>query len=244
MKATAGIGCIGLIGGVGWLSTADYYRIINEEVGRRLGGLHSARIVMVSLDFAQVRSHVDAGEEHALVELYADAAQKLEQAGAEVLALCSNAAHGRIGQLQPRVGVPFLHIADAVGAAARAAGMRHVGLLGTRETMERPFMRDGLAQRAGLRVSVPGVDDRDWLHGMIFGALEQGRATDADRDKLLAIIERLADAGAEAVVLGCTELPLLLRGVDTPIPCLDSTLLHATALVESAININQERTIA
>jgi aspartate racemase len=225
---------IGLIGGVGWRSTSDYYRLINEEVERRLGGLHSPPLALESLDFAQVRRHVDACEEDALVRLYAQAERSLQASGAEVLALCSNAAHARIHRLREEVPVPFLHIGDPLCAAARARGFTRVGLLGTRETMSRPFFRNVLSA-AGLEVLVPGESDQDWLHATIFGALEQGRQTEAHRARFVRMIEGLAEAGAQAAVLGCTELPLLLGDAKTTIPCLDTTRLHAQALVEHAL---------
>lgn len=225
---------IGLVGGVGWRSTAAYYRLINEDVALRLGGLHSAPLALESLDFARVRAHVDAGDEDALVELYCGAARNLQAAGAQVLALCSNAAHARIQRVREQVHVPVLHIAEPVVAVARARSHRCVGLLGTRETMERPFLKQVLT-RAGLEVLVPEAHDREWLHALIFGALEQGRETPADRARFLQLVERMGRAGAQAVVLGCTELPLLLGDAMPPVPCLDTTRLHARALVDAAL---------
>ena len=228
---------IGLVGGVGWRSTSEYYRLINEEVERRLGGLRSMPLALESLDFAQVRRHVDAGDEEALVDLYLGAAQRLESAGAQLLALCSNAAHARIHRVREHVRVPVIHIADAVCAAARSQGHTHVGLLGTRETMQRPFMKDVLAA-SGLQVHVPGEADQAWLHATIFGVLEQGRQTREHQAQLLQVVDRLAHAGAQAVVLGCTELPLLLGDGQSAVPCLDTTRLHAHALVDVALAPN------
>jgi aspartate racemase len=225
---------IGLVGGVGWRSTSEYYRLINEEVERRLGGLHSMPLGLESLDFAQVRQHVDEGDEDALVELYVGAAQRLESAGAQLLALCSNAAHARIHRVREHVRVPVIHIADPVCAAARSQGHTRVGLLGTRETMQRPFMKDVLAA-SGLHVHVPEEADQAWLHATIFGVLEQGRQTREHQAQFLQVVERLAHAGAQAVVLGCTELPLLLDDGQSAVPCLDTTRLHAHALVDAAL---------
>src|SRR5262245_2152819 len=151
---------IGLVGGVTWMSTLDYYRAINEEVARRLGGIHSARLVLVSLDFHDVRALAMAGDEPALIALYAEAAAKLERAGAQALLLCTNTAHRRAAALEERIGIPLLHIADATGEAAKAAGVRRMGLLGTRATMEEAFIRGRLEQRFGLGILTPPPRDR------------------------------------------------------------------------------------
>jgi len=225
---------IGLVGGVGWRSTAEYYRLINEDVARRMGGLHSAALALESLDFARVRQYADAGDEEALVALYARAARNLEAAGAEVLALCSNSAHARIHRVREQVHVEVIHIADPVLAAARARGYRRIGLLGTRETMERPFLKQTFAN-AGLEVLVPPPEHREWLHALIFGVLEHGTQTPAHRARFLELVARMGRAGAEAVVLGCTELPLLVGDATTAVPCLDTTRLHASALVHAAL---------
>jgi len=229
--------CIGLIGGVSWMSTEYYYRLINEEIGRRLGGLNSARIVMVSLNFEEVRRCVDSGDEEALVHMYGTAARQLENAGVDVLALCSNAAHRRIDRLQALVDKPFIHIADAVGAAAGAAGIRRVGLLGTRETMGMPFMRNCLEERGHLAVEVPGPADQNAVHSAIFDSVRDGLIGDVSTE-LDAVIRRLADSGCEGIVLGCTELPLLLERTKPVLPCFDSARLHAVALVEHALQIS------
>jgi aspartate racemase len=228
---------IGLVGGVSWMSTAYYYSLINEEIGQRLGGLNSASIAMVSLNFEEVRRCVDSGDEEALVHMYGTAAKQLENAGADVLALCSNAAHRRIDRLQALVDKPFIHIADAVGAAVRAAGIHRVGLLGTRETMGMPFMRNCLEERGNLAVDVPGAADQNMVHSAIFDSVRDGVTVDVSAD-LNVVIGRLANAGCEGVVLGCTELPLLLEGMETVLPCFDSARLHAIALVEHALNFS------
>ncbi len=225
---------IGLIGGVGWRSTAEYYRLINEDVALRLGGLHSARLSIESLDLEQVRRLADAGKEDELVGIYAGAARSLEASGAQLMAICSNAAHARLGRLRGMVGVPFISIVEPLCTAARASGFVRLGLLGTRETMSRPFFRDMLTG-AGFDVIVPPEADQDWLHETIFGVLEQGRQTEQHRARFLALVDGLARSGAQAVVLGCTELPLLLGGAATAVPCLATTQLHAAALVQAAL---------
>lgn len=224
---------IGLIGGVGWRSTHVYYRAINEEVGQRLGGLHSQRLAVESLDFAEVRRLVDAGREEELRALYLDAALNLKGAGAQVLALCSNAAHTRLPYLEKASGTRFVSIAAPVVREIRALGLRKVLLLGTRETMERGFMKEALAA-GGAHVVVPQEADRLWLHRLIFEDLEQGTVQPAQKARLLALLAQYAREGVDAAILGCTELPLLVGPGEADMPCLDTTHLHALALVEAA----------
>lgn len=225
---------IGLIGGVGWRSTLAYYRIINEEVGQRLGGLHSQRLVIESLDFAEVRGWVDAGREEELRALYLGAALTLKGAGAQVLALCSNAAHARLPYVEQASQTRFVSIGAPVVREIRARDLRKVLLLGTRETMERGFMKEALAA-GGAQVVVPQEADRLWLHRTIFEDLEQGTVQPAQKERLLALIAQHAREGVDAAILGCTELPLLVEPGDAEIPCLDTTHLHALALVEAAL---------
>ncbi|HKA44559.1 MAG TPA: amino acid racemase [Burkholderiales bacterium] len=226
---------VGLIGGVTWLSTLDYYRAINEEVARRLGGVHSARLLLVSLDFHDVRSLASRGDEPALLELYADAARKLEQAGAQALVLCTNTAHRRAPELEKRIGIPLLHIADAAGRAAKSAGATRVGLLGTRATMEEAFVREPLERRYGLEVLVPPDPDREILEHIIFDEMARGEFLPAAAAHAARLVKDLAMRGAQAVVLGCTELPILLRDVATPCRTLDTARLHALAAAEFSL---------
>lgn len=225
---------IGLIGGVGWRSTEIYYRCLNEEVAQRLGGLRSARLSLESLDFAEVRALVDASDESALRTLYLSATRSLQSAGAQVLALCSNAAHTRVAYLQEQTQARFVHIATPLVDEIRRQGLRTVLLLGTGETMQQGFMRDAI-RATGADIVVPGPQHRAWLHRMIFEDLEQGRVTDELRQRLVDLIACHAAHGAQAVILGCTELPLLVDSTHTPIPCLDTTRLHAKALVDVAL---------
>src|SRR5262245_15974437 len=226
---------VGLIGGVTWMSTMDYYRAINEEVARRLGGVHSARLLLVSLDFHDVRALAHRNDEPALLELYADAADKLERAGAEALVLCTNTAHRRAPQLEELIGIPLLHIADATGRAAKAAGATTVGLLGTRATMEEPFLRERLEQRFGLAVLVPPAPDREALDRVIFEEMARGQFLPAARHAATRLAADLAGRGAQAVILGCTELPILLREVAMPCPTLDTARLHAVAAADFSL---------
>jgi aspartate racemase len=225
---------IGLIGGVGWRSTEFYYRFLNEEVAFRLGGLHSPQLAIESLDFAQVRAWVDAGREDKLRDLYLRAALALKSTGAKVLALCSNAAHTRIAYLQEVTQMPFVHISTPLVAQISRNGFRKVLLLGTRETMEHDFMKDSL-RSGGTEVVVPKEDERDWLHRMIFEDLEQGAASALQKARLVAMIDKYAQKGVQAAILGCTELPLLLEPSHASIPCLDTTRLHALAILDAAL---------
>jgi len=225
---------IGLVGGVGWRSTEIYYRLLNQEVALRRGGLSSARVAVESLDFAEVRALVDTGREDALRDLYLRAVQALVAGGAVLLALCSNSAHARLQYLQESAAVRFLHIADPVNRAIVAGNFRKILLLGTREVMERDFMKTALSP-SGATFIVPGSEEREWLHRMIFEDLETGNATCQHRQQLVDLVNRYATAGADGVILGCTELSLLISDGDARIPCLDTTRLHATALVDAAL---------
>lgn len=227
---------IGLVGGITWASTLEYYRLINAETARRLGGVHSARIVLTSFDFHDVRERTLAGDEEGTYALFLDAAAKLKSAGADFLVLCANTAHKRADRLERESGLPLVHIGDAVGAAIRRAGLGRVGLLGTRPTMEERFMRDRLEAGYGLDVRVPDKALRDELNERIYGEMAAGVFSDAAR----ALVERataaLLAAGAEGVIHGCTELPILMQGRASPCPAFDTTALHAAAAVDAALN--------
>ena len=225
---------IGLVGGVGWQSTQAYYRYLNEEVAHRFGGLRSPRLTIESLDLAEVRRLVDAGLEEELRRLYLRATLVLKAGGAEVMALCSNAAHTRLPYLEHAAQARFVHIATPLVSEIRSRGYKKVLLLGTRETMEGTFMKDALAS-GGAQVVVPVSADRIWLHRMIFEDLERGAATPAQKERLCTLIGEQGIRGVDAVILGCTDLPLLVGPGDTALPCLDTTQLHAAALVEVAL---------
>jgi len=227
---------IGLIGGIGWRSSEIYYRLVNEEVGRRLGGLRSARLTLESLDFAEIRSRVDARNEIELREIYLQATQALLISGAEVLALCSNAAHVRIDYLQEVTSARFVHIAEPLVDAIKAKNMKRVILLGTKETMEGDFLKSPL-RTGGAQIDVPDKSDRDWIHRMIFDDLERGTASVAQKKRLVEIVSAHAMSGAEAVILGCTELPLVISSSDVPIPSMDTTRMHAAAIVDAALTL-------
>jgi len=224
---------LGLIGGMSWESTAVYYRLLNQGVAQRLGGLHSAPLVMHSVDFAPVAALQAAGDWTGAAQLLGTAAAGLQRAGALGLVLATNTMHKVAAEIEARAGMPLLHIADATGAAARAAGVRHLGLLGTRYTMEdASIVADRLRERFGLAVSVPAADDRAGVHRVIYDELCRGVVEAGSRRAYVAVIERLRAAGAEAVMLGCTEITLLIDAASSPLPVFDSTALHAAAAVD------------
>lgn len=225
---------IGLIGGMSWESTAEYYRLANELVRERLGGLHSARLLVASVDFADVERLQAAGDWEAAGALLAGVALSLERAGAEVLLLCTNTMHKVAPQIEAATSVPFLHLADATAAAVRAAGIRRVGLLGTAFTMEQDFYRERLASH-GLQVQVPEAADRALIHRVIYDELCCGVVRGESRASFRAIIDRLAAAGADGVILGCTEIELLIRPADSPLPTFPTTRIHVEAAIDAAL---------
>lgn len=226
---------IGLLGGMSWESSAEYYRIINEQVRDRLGGLHSARCLMWSFDFAEIEALQHAGRwADATAEMIA-AARRLERGGADFVVICTNTMHRMAAEVQAAIGIPLLHIADPTAERIRAAGLRRVGLLGTAFTMEQDFYKGRLVERHGLEVLVPEPADRALVHRVIYEELVQGRAEPASRDAYRAVIARLVERGAEAVILGCTEIMLLVRPEDSAVPLFDTTALHAEAAVARAI---------
>lgn len=225
---------IGLLGGMSWESTIPYYRIINETVREELGGLHSARVLLYSVDFHEIEQlqHADRWADAALV--LTDAARRVEHGGAEVLVLCTNTMHIVADKLSTSLAIPLLHIADATADEILAAGVRTVGLLGTRFTMERDFYRKRLEGR-GIRVLVPDAPARELVHSVIYDELCFGRPEPSSRAAYVRIIEQLAARGAEAVILGCTEIGLLIDGGDSPIPTFDTTAIHARAAARHAL---------
>ncbi len=226
---------IGLIGGMSWESTALYYRIINREVAERLGGLHSARLLLHSVDFEEVVQGQRRGDWDGLGARLADAAVGLQNSGADCVLIATNTMHRVADAVQAALRVPLLHIADATATAITAAGCRRVALLGTRYTMEQPFYVAHL-RRHGIACIVPQDDDRDALHALIFDELCKGEVAPSARARLQAIVARQVARGAEGVVLGCTELPLALQATDVAVPLFDTTTLHALAAVDFALS--------
>lgn len=225
---------IGMLGGMSWESTAEYYRLANELVRDRLGGLHSARLVLSSVDFAEIERLQVTGEWERAGQLLAEEAARLEAAGAELLLLCTNTMHKVADQVQAAVSIPLLHLADATAAAVRAAGLSTVGLLATGFTMEQDFYRDRLAGH-GLRVLVPDVGDRAEVHRIIYDELCLGVIRDESRELYRQVIDRLVAAGAEGIVLGCTEIELLIGAADSPVPVFPTTRLHVEAGVDASL---------
>lgn len=226
---------IGLIGGMSWESTATYYELINRGVSEALGGLHSARIAMLSVDFAEIeRAQVEDRWEDAAI-LLSDAARALERAGADFLLLCTNTMHKVADQVEEATALPLLHIAEVTGRAITARALTTVGLLGTRFTMQQRFYREVLEHDFGLTVLVPGAQDVEVLNGIIYDELCQGRIEEDSRAAASRVIAGLVERGAQGVVLGCTELPLLIRTADAQVLLFDTTRLHAQAAVDMAL---------
>ncbi len=223
---------IGMLGGMSWESTVSYYRAINEGVKARLGGLHSARILLYSVDFQEIERLQHQDDWVATGEILVLAASALEQGGAEGLIICTNTMHRVAEQIEQALSIPLLHIADATGSRLMADGVRRVGLLGTRFTMEQPFYRERLEQRFGIDVLVPEPAARERVHRIIYDELCLGRIRDTSRQAYLDIIGSLRQAGAEAVILGCTEIALLVQQEQTVVPLYDTTALHAAAAVD------------
>ncbi|ELY21613.1 aspartate/glutamate racemase family protein [Vreelandella titanicae] len=227
---------IGVLGGMSWESTQGYYRALNEGVKAALGGFHSAKIVMVSVDFAEIEALQQQGDWHAAGELLASAAQSVERAGADCLLIATNTMHKVAPAIEQAVTIPLLHIADATAEQLTADGITRVGLLGTRFTMEQDFYIGRLEKQFGIEVVVPDQSERDTIHRVIFDELCQGRIKDVSRQRYLAIIDSLHAHGAQAVILGCTEIAMLVGQRDTKVPLYDTTALHAQRAVAWALN--------
>ena len=226
---------IGLIGGLSWESTQIYYRLLNEGIRDRLGGLHSAQLLLYSVDFAPIAvmqaeaRWADAGN------ALADAAERVERGGADFLVLCSNTMHKVADAVTARARIPLLHIADPTGAAIRGRDLTRVGLLGTRFTMEQPFYRERLADRFGLDVLTPPPAARDRLHAVIYDELCRGRVLEPSRAAFRDIAAALVDAGAQGIIFGCTEIAMLLGAADVPVPVFDTAALHVAAAIDRAL---------
>ena len=227
---------IGLLGGMTWHSTVDYYRLINEGIQRRLGGLSSARCVLYSVEFGEFEELQKAGDWDRLTHLMVDAALKVEAAGADFLIICANTMHRTAEAVAAALAIPLLHIADAAAIEIRRLGLKTVGLLGTRYTMEMDFYRVRLEKKHGLKILIPEEAQRTAVHEIIYKELGRGLILDASRRTYQDIIASLQTRGAEGVILGCTEIPLLVKPADSPIPVLDTTALHCQAAVDLALS--------
>jgi aspartate racemase len=226
---------IGLLGGMSWESTLEYYRIINQEVKARRGGLHSARCLLYSVDFAEIEALQHLGQWSQAGALLAEAARRLELGGAEFLVLCTNTMHKVADDIQAGIGIPLLNIADATAEKIKADGISRVGLLGTRFTMEQDFYRGRLEQRHGLNVVVPEPEARDIVHRVIYDELCRGVIRDSSRAAYRGIIAELVKKGAQGIIAGCTEIELLVRDEDSIVPLFPTTRIHAVAAVDRAL---------
>lgn len=227
--------CIGLLGGMSWESTVSYYQALNRGVRAKLGGLHSARVLLNSVDFAEIERLQHVGDWPATARLLAAEARKLQDGGADFLLIGTNTMHKVAPEIEAAIDIPLLHIADATAAKLRADGITRVGLLGTRFTMEQDFYKGRLQERFGLAVLVPDEAGRERVHRIIYDELCLGEIRESSRAEYLAIIEELAAAGAEAVILGCTEIALLVGDARAAVPLYDTTAIHAEAAVALAL---------
>lgn len=226
---------IGLIGGMSWESSQEYYRIINETARERLGGLHSAQSLMFSFDFAEIEDLQRAGNWEEATRRMVRAAQMLERGGADFVLICTNTMHKMAKDVQEGIKIPLLHIADPTGEAIRAKGITKIGLLGTKYTMEHVFYKGRLVDEFGLEVVVPGEADRQAVHNIIYDELCLGEMNDTSKEKYLEIIRKLGEQGAQGVILGCTEIGLLVKQDDVSLPVFDTTRIHAETAVDIAL---------
>ncbi|MBL0404516.1 aspartate/glutamate racemase family protein [Microvirga aerilata] len=226
---------IGLIGGMSWESSAEYYRIINQETNRRLGGVRSAQSLMWSFDFEEIKRLQHEGEWDKLAEAMKEAAIRLERGGADFLVICTNTMHRLADAVSSAAGIPLLHIADPTADKIKAAGLQRIGLLGTAFTMEQDFYKGRLQQSHGLDVIVPDAEDRCIVHEIIYKELVLGRIRPESRQAYREIIARLIERGAQGIILGCTEIMLLVKEEDSAVPLFDTTTIHAVAAVDHAL---------
>jgi len=227
---------IGLIGGMSWESSQEYYRIINETARAKLGGLHSAQCLMFSFDFAEIEALQHSGNWEEATRRMIEAAQNLEKGGADFVLICTNTMHKMAKEVQSGIKIPLLHIADPTGEAIKAKGIAKIGLLGTKYTMEHDFYKGRLMNEFGLEVVVPDEADRHIVHGIIYDELCLGVIKEDSKKRYQQIIEKLKAAGAQGVILGCTEITLLIQQADTDLPIFDTTRIHAETAVERALS--------
>lgn len=225
---------IGLVGGMSWESSIEYYRMLNTGVEERLGGLHSAKIVMASVEFAELTALQQAERWDDVAALLAEAAKGVERAGADLLLMCTTAFHKVADTVEAAVDIPFVHLADVVAEAAKAKGLTKLGLIGTRFTMERDFFTDRIASH-GIEVVVPDARHFDTVDAIVYDELVHGKVLDSSRRAVVSIVDELWDAGAQGVVLGCTELELLVKQADCELPVFPCTTLHVAAALDRAL---------
>jgi aspartate racemase len=226
---------IGLIGGMSWESSLEYYRIINETTKRTLGGFHSAQCIMYSVDFDEIERLQHEGRWDDLTKIMVHAARSLERGGADLIVICTNTMHRMADEVQASVGIPLLHIVDAAARDIKRHELRCVGLLGTKFTMEQDFYKGRLSSKFGLKVLIPEAAERETIHRVIYNELVMGTIKSASREEFIRIIDNLVARGAEGIVLGCTEIPLLVKQGDVRVPIFDTTMIHATRAVALAL---------
>lgn len=227
---------IGLIGGMSWESSIEYYRIINEAVKQKLGGLHSAKIVLYSFDFDEIEKLQSKGKWEELTNKMIKAAQTLEKAGANLIIICANTMHKMAVEIENNIKIPLLHIVDATAEKIKEKGFKKVGLLGTIYTMEEDFYKNRLIEKHGFEVIIPNSDERKIVNDILFNELCLGEIKETSKEKYKKIIKNLSEKGAEGIILGCTEIPMLINQKDVEIPVFDTTKIHAEFAVEHAIN--------
>lgn len=226
---------IGLIGGMSWESSSEYYRLLNESVRAHMGGLNSAPCLLMSVNFSEIAALQRAGDWDALTLKMIDCAKTLETAGAEMVLICTNTMHKMADEVEAEISIPLVHIADVTAARIQKAGLKKVGLLGTLYTMEQAFYRERLARSFGLEVLIPEEEERETVHRVIFSELCLGKTLDASREMYREIIRGLVERGAEGIILGCTEIMLLISAKDCPVPMFDTTAIHVAAALELAL---------
>lgn len=226
---------IGLIGGMSWESSLEYYRIINKTVKAKLGGYHSAKSIMYSVDFGEIEKLQHQGRWEELTQIMIEAGQRVERAGADLVLLCTNTMHKMADDVQKNISIPLLHIADTTAERIKDRGLKKVGLLGTRFTMEQNFYKGRFTEKHGIEVIVPAEHDREIVHRVIFNELVLGTINQSSRIMFKAIINNLVTNGAEGIILGCTEIPLLIKQEDSEVPLFDTTTIHAQSAVALAL---------
>jgi len=226
---------IGLIGGMSWESSLEYYRIINETTKQKLGGFHSSKSILYSVDFEEIERLQHQGKWDELTRIMIRAAESLEKAGAELIVICTNTMHKMADDVQASIRIPLLHIADATAKQIQLQNLHTVGLLGTKFTMEQDFYRGRLTEKFGLKVLIPADDEREIVHNVIYDELCLGQTKELSRSEYIRIINNLVNRGAQGIILGCTEIPLLVKQKDVSVPIFDTTTIHASHAVEVAL---------
>jgi len=227
---------IGLIGGMSWESSLEYYRILNETVKERLGGLHSAKAMMYSVDFEEIEKLQHKGDWKKLTEIMIDAAQRVEKGGADLLVICTNTMHKMADDVQKNISIPLLHIANATAGAVKKKGLKKTALLGTKFTMEGDFYKKRLKEKYTIETIIPDDGERQEIHDVLYNELCLGIIKQTSKERYLEIINNLVSRGAEGIILGCTEIPMLIKQEDVEVPVFDTTEIHAKAAVEFAIS--------